>query len=361
MAVKVAAPPEPTPLRASAGDDPGEALIKEAKQRARRRRWSYGAAVVVVAIAAAAAFSTAGTSSPHRASAHDVPTPAVPLGAPLVEGLDRASTLLASWGQFGDGYVFFYADGRVVWYPGGGVFVDADGRVTWHPDGRDSFVDTDKETIWYPGRRARYPGTRVAPEGVFRDTVIERRLSPRGLDLLRAGKLDPKHLLRNWDHVDREGRIHWVRRLLYQRPELWAEPTARIYEPSKYAICPTSLSPGGSFGTTDALAQVLAPARALLDGRQHTYDPSIGTASWPRPDNTPAPHNTPAECFEVTAAEASALYQILDANGQIIHFSATTAQGWWDPPNELRGDEENLNVLIATPVFPHGQYIIFGG
>ena len=70
----VAAPPQPPQLSESAGHDPGEALIKEAKQRARRRRWIYGGAAVVVAIAAVAAFSRSrgSTSPPHRA-ARDVP------------------------------------------------------------------------------------------------------------------------------------------------------------------------------------------------------------------------------------------------------------------------------------------------
>jgi hypothetical protein len=121
----------------------------------------------------------------------------------------------------------------------------------------------------------------------------------------------------------------------------------------------------------------VAPAQALLAGRQHTYDPSIGTASWSSSSTAASPEHA-VECFEVTAAEASALYQILDANGQIIHDGGSlyeqffnearrpTARGWWaganrivDLPDALRANEENLNVLIASPVFPHGQYIIF--
>jgi hypothetical protein len=346
MAVKVAAPPEPTLLRASAGEDPGEALIKEAKQRARRRRWTYGGAVVVVAIAAVAAFTVpGGPSAPHRAARNTPPasSPPTPLGAPLVEGPDPASTLLASWAGFHVGYVFIYADGRVIW--SSGVFVDADGRVTWHPDGRDSFVDTDMGEIWYPGRRARYPGTRVRPEGVFRYAVIERHLNPRGLDLVRAGKLDPKHLLRNWDHVDREGRIHWVRQLLYQREELWAEPTAQTYEPAKYAICYTG-NQGDSTNARDVVGELPAPAQALLNGKQRTYDPNIGTASWGFP---PGPLT---ECFEVTAAESATLYQILDTNGLIYH-DGVPFTGWL--AGLPGGSFEIPRLLEARPVFPHGQ------
>jgi hypothetical protein len=113
----VAAPPRPPQLSESAGHDPGEALIKEAKQRAQRRRWIYDAAVVV-AIAAVAGFAIlpSNPAPPHRA-APNVPTPPPPkpLGAPVVWGPDLGSTLLTSAaGMYG--YAFVYVDGRVVWH-----------------------------------------------------------------------------------------------------------------------------------------------------------------------------------------------------------------------------------------------------
>ena len=263
----VAAPPQPPPVNEAGADDPSEALIKEAKQRARRRRWTYGGTVVVVAIAAVAAFTIPGSPSSHHA-ARPVPAPPAPTVAPLVPGPDAASTILASWGKFHVGYAFVYADGRVIWQPDGGVFLDADGRVTG------------------PGAGCCSPGDRgPRPEYV----PVERRLSARGVELVRTGKLDPKRFLVTRD-VDREGRIS-IQFGTIERKGLWAEPTARVYEPSKFAICPSSTD-GTLFGFT-----VPAPAWALLDGKLRTYDPSIGTASW-----SPSIETAPMDCFEVTAA-----------------------------------------------------------
>ena len=112
-------PPEPLPVDDPAGDGPGEALIKEAKQRARRRRLIYaGVAIVVAAVAGTAFASWSSNAAPPNDATPHVPAPsAVPLGAPLVVGPDASSTLLTSYGQFHVGYVFVYADGRVTAIP----------------------------------------------------------------------------------------------------------------------------------------------------------------------------------------------------------------------------------------------------
>jgi hypothetical protein len=297
----LAAPPQPPTARESDGDVPGEALIKEAKRRARRRRWSYGGAVVV-AIAAVAAFTVPGSpSSPHRA-ARPLPTQAPrPLGAPLVEGPDPGSTLLTSWGHVHVGYAFVYADGRVVWNPDVGVFLDAERRVTGTGQGCCSPGDD---------------GPR--PENVG----VERRLSARGVELVRAGKLHPKRFLVTRD-VDREGRIS-IQFGSIERNGLWAEPTARVYEPSKYAVRFPWLE-----GAPDSVVdQLPPPAQALLRGKQRTYDPSIGAASWS------LAQGQLIEAFEVTAAEAATLRQIF-------------------------GDELASFMLLA--IYPHGQPVPWGG
>jgi hypothetical protein len=308
--MNVAAPPKPPPLllRASVDDDTAEALIKEAKQRARRRHWSYGTAAVVVAIAVVAAFTIPGSPSLPDGAARAVPKPPTPLGAPLVQGADAASTLLESWGQFQVGYAFVYADGRVVLKLESGVFLDADGRMTGNGEGCCTPGDD--------GPRPEY-------------VAVERRLSARGLKLVRTGKLHPKRFLVTRD-VDREGRIliefAGGETGIYQRKGLWAEPTARVYEPSKYAICP---------GTTDTLGLLPASAQVLLNGKQNTYDPNIGTANWGVP---PGP---PMECFEVTSAEFSTLQQLMPPS-----------QGWLLP---LVAEGEFVGSLDAFPIYPHGQ------
>jgi hypothetical protein len=333
-------PFEPLPVAEPAGDDPGEALIKEAKQRARRRRLLYGAVAVVVAIAAVAAFTipTSSTPPPNDATPHVPAPPAVPLGAPLVQGPDASSTLLTSWGQIHVGYAFVYADGRVIWYPDIGARVDPDTQVTGAQ------------------RRRRADGV-PAPDGEFRYEVIERRLSPHGLELVRAGELTPRQFLNSYPDPHR-------------REELWAEPTARLYEASTYAIChtPANLAP--------ASAQLPASAQALLSGKQRTVDPKIGWSASSEPMSgylqmfAELELAFPSDCFEVTAAEASTLYQILDANGLISHDGSPTTPSAGTPPSawfggsrfaEIRGGQYSVPQISSEPIYPHGQPVRWGG
>jgi hypothetical protein len=334
-------PLEPVPADEPAGDDPGEALIKEAKQRARRRRLIYAGVAIVVAIVAGTAFSSwsSNAAPPNDATPH-VPAPRpVPLGAPLVQGPDAGSTLLTSWGQIHVGYAFVYADGRVIWYPDIGAHVDPDSRVTGAQ------------------RRRRADGV-PAPDGEFRYEVIERRLSPHGLELVRAGELTPRQFLDSYPDPHRQ-------------EELWAEPTARLYEASTYAIChtPADLAP--------ASAQLPASAQALLSGKQRTVDPRIG---WPA-SSEPMPGYLqmlaemelafPSDCFEVTAAEASTLYQILDANGLISHDGSATTPSAGTPPSawvaggsrfaEIRGGPYSVAQISSEPIYPHAQPVRWGG
>src|SRR5262245_34756499 len=111
----VVAPPRPPRVDEPAGDEAGEALIREAKQRARRRRFVYCGAAAIVAIGPLGAFAALATSTaPPDAGARPEPNPPTPRGAPLVVGADAGSTMLASWAQFHTGYVFVYGDGRVI-------------------------------------------------------------------------------------------------------------------------------------------------------------------------------------------------------------------------------------------------------
>ena len=303
-----------------------------------RRRWRVLAAAAAAAALIVATIilvrtasddggtvlTPAGPAPSQPPSAPSVPA-SFPLGAPLVEGPDASSTLLTSWAQFHVGYVFAYGDGRVLWYPDIGARVDADMEVSGAQ------------------RRRRTDGL-PAPNGEFRYQIIERHLSPLGLELLLAGQLDLKGLL--------------VGPYPYSRRELWIEPTARVYQPSTYALCP--MTEGGSrsipANATDVVDELPTPVRPVLDGKQRIYDPTIGTAHWEFP-GTPGMPGTPMECFELTAAETSTLYQIIDANGLFNHDEETIygPYGW-----DRVFHHGNLS-LTPEAVFPHGQHVIWGG
>ena len=250
----------------------------------RRRGAVVIAAAIAVAVAIVVLVGVVTLPGVDRRSVQTplrpAPTPPASTVAPLVEGPDAASTLLDSWGRFHVGFVFVYGDGRVI----------------WTNDGNEM-------------------------------SIKERRLSRRGLDLVRNGTLDPEQFVVT--HEVRKGGvvIEFAQGVsgVFRRQRLWAEPTARVYEPSKFAICPSSRD-GTLFGRT-----LPASAWKLLDGKQHSLDPGIGLANWPDArSNFFAP---PQDCFEVTATEASTLTQILEANG-------------WE---SLGG------ALTQLPLLPHGQ------
>jgi hypothetical protein len=71
------------------------------------------------------------------------------------------------------------------------------------------------------------------------------------------------------------------------------------------------------------------------------------------------------QCFEVTAAESSTLYQIFDANGSIYHGSSDDegADSEWFAGFDKRATEKHPQgpFLIANRIYPHGQPIFFGG
>ena len=204
-------------------------------------------------------------------------------------------------------------------------------------------------------RRRRANGV-PAPDGEFRYEAIERRLSPHGLELVRAGKLTPRQFLDSYPDPHRV-------------EELWAEPTARLYEASTYAIChtPADLAP--------ASAQLPASAQALLSGKQRTVDPKIGWSSEPMPGDLEMVAELelafPSDCFEVTAAEASTLYQILDANGLFSQPGSWPGPSAGTPPSgwiagsrvaELRpGAWYSVPHISSEPIYPHGQPVPWGG
>jgi hypothetical protein len=96
------------------------------------------------------------------------------------------------------------------------------------------------------------------------------------------------------------------------------------------------------------------PVRAVLDGKQRSYDPSIGTADWEFP-GTASGQRGMTDCFELTAAETSTLYQIIDANGFIGQDPIQGAQGW------VRVFRYRDLSFAPEAVFPHGQHLIWGG
>jgi hypothetical protein len=184
---------------------------------------------------------------------------------------------------------------------------------------------------------------------------IERRLSARGLDLVRAGNIEVKHLLvqpgEGWPaELPRrpEDLKQWpVAIQLVLRSELWAGPF-RVWQPSTWAIdFHSEYPPAEAIDPTHALEQLPAPAQALLTNKRRTCNhENAGNAHWPPGPFVAGVPRT--ECFELNAAELAAFWPSLDPN--------TFIEGSWHI--EVDGRAANLNAL---PIYPHGQPQLWGG
>jgi hypothetical protein len=159
----------------------------------------------------------------------------------------------------------------------GQVFVYADGRAIWLPD-------------------AGGP-------------ILEQRLSPEGLELMRA-----KGYLTARDVIDRPH---------LPPPLAWAEPEPRLYVPSRYAVCVAE--PG------DLLTLLPEQAVELLRGTERTYENHPGV-----------------ECFDVTTAEARSL----------ASFFRQAERYYSSPAPVYRLKPRYGGPLITTfyPILPHGTW-----
>jgi len=295
--------------------------------RMRPLPWRRGVVVIGAAIAVAVAIVVLVVVTLPGVDHHRVQTPLRPVPttttlAPLVQGPDAASTLLASWGRFHTGYVFVYADGRVIFYPDtAGMWVRPDGRVTAYPDPL---------------------GTDPPEEGVvFRHAVFERRLSARGLDLVRAGKLSFGSDLFSGGASNP-----------YRRSKLWAERNAKVWQPSRWAIAVPWF-----VDATRWLQQLPVPVQDLLDGKQRTCHMHVANAHWMFPWGTEPDERG---CFELTAAEFAAFRHIFDPSTSTTdatcdYCNLNTGSFW---PSEVDGRPQDL---LALPIYPHGEPQEWGG
>jgi hypothetical protein len=247
-----ASPRPPLPGDPVQHDDP-EALIEEARQRSRRRRRLYGAAAAVLALLGIVLFASFGRPESSRSASPEPPL--VPIAR------DGEATVLAQFAKFGYGWVFVYDDGRVV----------------FHQYGRPIYSSP-------------------AP------SLLERRLTADGLDLVRSGALPASAFLHALSSRAHGNADLWTPVMGTSLPAgLWADPEFEPYVPSRYAVC-NQVEPGGP-GYRESLAGILqslpAPARALLRGKERAYyrnsDLYLGDEPWS------------LACFVVSPEEAGVL------------------------------------------------------
>jgi hypothetical protein len=310
--VTVTAPPRP-PATGDPVDwgDP-EALIAEAKQRARRRRRRYAAAAAVLAVLATSVMVVFGRPDPSQSL-----SPAPPPTLPVPPDPDDAATIVAKYGKVHFGWVVVYGDGRVI-------------------------------QMWdIPGE------------------LFERRLTAKGLDLVRSGAIQPRSLMSLQDRM-----WHCTPNCveITRAPgEVWADAEVKPYVPSRYAACLGTDPPA-----TEMVGRLPAAARSLLRGEElRAYRNDLFSHSELNPSAPTLPPDPPEECFEVSTEEAIVLFKTLRKSGfafgwVIGDHDEGILRALPPPWSVARGPcgavEKPAAVEVCfRPLLPHGRWYEMGG
>ncbi|HEX6579994.1 MAG TPA: hypothetical protein VF195_03900 [Actinomycetota bacterium] len=193
-----------------------------------------------------------------------------------VPSTPKEGEVVARFAKLHEGFVYVYADGRVLWFG-------------------------------------------------YTSTINEQRLTPEGIDLVLSGDVEPQRFL-HWSDLDLPAGA-------------WADAEIRPYVASRYAVCfyqeigesnPGTINEGYEYPSR-VVGFFPEPSRAILRGKDHTYEHS-GEALDPGP----------IDCSEVTTDEARALDTIL---------------------SDVRvEDSEGDEIYWETHmILPHGEWLVMYG
>ena len=277
--------------------------ISDARRRARRRRAGYALIAAASTLAlVASAFAILGGRIGAPAGAPEVDEPVM-----SADSLNVAKPeVVGVWAEIHEGWIYVYDDGRVLSHPDSGP-------------------------------------------------ILERRLSPRGLDLVRRGTLAPQDL-----------QLHLSMSTL--PADVWSDPIPDAYRPDQYAVCKLNLDgtpeDGDVLGDVGSIWRRLpAHVQALFRvGRilsftddslnrngdfigqdAHRIEPGPGVACF-----VLSPGQTGAVWAHTRAPEGSR-----EESGE-LRMSDTTF-------GEPIGVADSDFLFLAVPMLPHGGWILWGG
>jgi hypothetical protein len=268
-----------SPLEAARDDE----SVPPAVPVAARRRWAVivGALTVISVWIVATGGPFGRTQTPPDSGAATGPTAteqrltADPfVGLPpeeAVPSIPETGELIGEHQHPGIGWVYVYADGRVLWS--------------------------------------------------FLGPTYERRLSPAGVDLVRSGAIKPSVFLR--------GCLACAGPLLPAGS--WAETEIRQYVPSRYALCHFELT---RFRPSRFLDRLPSFAQELLRGKQQPYR-GITDKIWPAVGPAQPELQARIDCWEVTTGDAGALDEVLSDAGFEEWRSAPDGVVAFVPPADL--------------------------
>lgn len=324
----VAAPPHHPRPRVSTEQDRFEALIEEARQRARRRRQTYGA--IAVGIAAVAAITAINGPDTTHSEPSELENPAGAFAAAAPTGELVASTHLWHVLGHGDVWLYLYADGRLISRERGWV----ERRLT--PEAvalvQDEIISTG---LFDPDRRP--PGSQ-GPAGSPHDIQVRNGDRLVNLPLAEGQAWTPE-----FDRL--AGRLATLQSWL--PATAWAQREATPYVPDRYAICMYVHGDGADF---DAPPQPREPADILprlpASAAAHLATASHASLSEMTRETDPAAHQRFGDrtlCFDVTSEQAA-------------RFAASLESVDWSP-DEYR----TVGHIINNGEFPQstGELVLF--
>jgi hypothetical protein len=272
---------DPMPSSPVEGDQDDESVPPSAPVVGRRRAAILGALTVVAVwiVATGGPFGRTQTPADSGAATGRTVTesryPADPFVGLPPEGAVPSTTetgeLIADYQHVGIGWVYLYADGRVLWS--------------------------------------------------FLGPTYERRLSPAGVDLVHSGAIEPSLFLRQC--------------LACTKPLLpagsWADTEIRQYVPSRYAMCHSELT---RFRPSRFLDRLPSFAQELLRGKQQPYrgiTDIVEDAGGPAQPELQAR----IDCWKVTTGDARTLEDILSDAGFEEWRSTPDGVSAFEPPADL--------------------------
>jgi hypothetical protein len=305
-----------------------EALIEEARQRTRRRHRRYAAATAALALIGVSLFIVFGRSGPSENAAAGLPAPAA------AANQDEAATVIAHAVRTHWAWVVAFDDGRVIWQ--------------------------------FDGLALRGPSNGTSP-------LFERRLTPKGVDLLQSGTIQPSTLLE--EAIPLKSCIEADERCLIQsnlpagawlypiprNPSAlpagtWADPEFSTYEPSKWAIG----RPDFTRLSESEIDRFPAAAQAVLRGAERATYNNVFLLYPDDPDLVPTSH---VESLELTTAELSALgAALIDAGIPQVSDGNRAGPPFVSPDwiSLMPKDWPQIG-LVVSPILPHGEPIAFAG
>jgi hypothetical protein len=299
---------------------PFEGVLRRRDQRQRRRRIAAG--VVGIAVFVAAVWIVTSVASLDRSETAVVPGGDVTGPAETGRACSATFWPISCPPQIGPTVTGPTGSPDAEW---NGFDLPPEGAAPSSPE-TGNVIARFKRPIGPFGWVFVYADGRVLSVEVPGSThFVERRLSPEGVELVRSGAVEPRRFLRPAGPSLPAG--------------AWADPDARPFVSSRYAVCYAAVNVAGEFlryvDPSRVVSLLPAQAQDLLRGKERYRGDEGGL----RRDR---------RCSELTIEEARSLEQILLDAG----FEGYVTPEWAEAFGDNVGDEV-LIFMSCNPLFPH--------